>query len=81
MIGPVLDRRGARLILCLAVLSTGLATMALSLTQSLLVFYLLFVFARMVWAGPFDLGRPHGCPKSAQNGKWRIPKEKEESPE
>lgn len=56
MIGPVLDRRGARLILCLAVLSTGLATMALSLTQSLLVFYLLFVFARMVWAGPFDLG-------------------------
>ncbi len=56
MIGPVLDRRGARLILCLAVLSTGLATMALSLTQSLLSFYLLFVFARMVWAGPFDLG-------------------------
>jgi MFS transporter, OFA family, oxalate/formate antiporter len=56
MIGPVLDRRGARLILCLAVLSTGLATMALSLIQSLLVFYLLFVFARMVWAGPFDLG-------------------------
>jgi MFS family permease len=56
MLGPVLDRRGARLILCLAVLSTGLATMALSLTQSLLVFYLLFVFARMVWAGPFDLG-------------------------
>ena len=56
LIGPVLDRRGARLILCVAVLSTGLATMALSLTQSLLVFYLLFVFARMVWAGPFDLG-------------------------
>jgi cyanate permease len=30
--------------------------MALSLTQSLVVFYLLFCFARMVWAGPFDLG-------------------------
>jgi OFA family oxalate/formate antiporter-like MFS transporter len=56
MLGPILDRRGARLILCLAVLSTGLATMALSLTQSLLMFYLLFCFARMVWAGPFDLG-------------------------
>lgn len=56
IIGPVLDRRGARLVLCLAVLSTGLATMALSLTQSLLVFYLLFCFARMIWAGPFDLG-------------------------
>jgi OFA family oxalate/formate antiporter-like MFS transporter len=38
------------------VLGTGFATMALSLTQSLLVFYLLFCFARMVWAGPFDLG-------------------------
>lgn len=56
MLGPMLDRRGARLILCLAVLATGLSTMALSLTQSLLVFYLLFCFARMVWAGPFDLG-------------------------
>src|SRR5580700_8578670 len=56
MLGPVLDRRGSRLILCLAVLGTGLATMALSLTQSLLVFYLLFCFARMNWAGPFDLG-------------------------
>jgi hypothetical protein len=31
-------------------------------------------------AGPFDLGRPHGCPKSADNGKWRIPQEREESP-
>ena len=31
-------------------------------------------------AGPFDLGRPRGCPKSAHNGKWRIPQEKEESP-
>src|SRR5712672_276063 len=56
LLGPVLDRRGARLILCLAVLGTGFATMALSLTQSLLVFYLLFCFARMIWAGPFDLG-------------------------
>ena len=56
LIGPILDRRGARMILCLAVLSTGLATMALSLIQSLLAFYLLFCFARMVWAGPFDLG-------------------------
>jgi hypothetical protein len=31
-------------------------------------------------AGPFDLGRPRGCPKSAGNGKWRIPQEKEDSP-
>lgn len=26
-------------------------------------------------AGPFDLGRPHGCPKSKRGGKTRIPKE------
>ncbi len=56
LIGPVLDRRGARLILCCAVLGTGLATMALSLTQSLAVFYLLFCFARLNWASPFELG-------------------------
>jgi hypothetical protein len=31
-------------------------------------------------AGPFDLGRPRGCPKSAQNGKWRIPQEQDQSP-
>ena len=30
--------------------------MALSLTQSLVVFYLLFCFARMIWAAPFELG-------------------------
>lgn len=55
-LGPVLDRRGARLFLCLAVLAVGLATIALSIVESLLTFYLLFCFARMVWAGPFDLG-------------------------
>jgi cyanate permease len=38
------------------VLATGLSTMGLSLAPSLIVFYLLFVFARMVWASPFDLG-------------------------
>ena len=56
VIGPVLDRQGARLVLCLAVLGTGLATMALSLVPSLPVYYLLFCFARMTWAGPYDLG-------------------------
>jgi sugar phosphate permease len=56
LIGPMLDRHGARLALCLAVLITGIAMMLLSLTQSLLMFYLLFCTARMIWAGPFDLG-------------------------
>jgi OFA family oxalate/formate antiporter-like MFS transporter len=56
LIGPLLDRHGARLTLCTAVLVTGAAMMLLSLMQSLLVFYLLFCIARMNWAGPFDLG-------------------------
>jgi MFS transporter, OFA family, oxalate/formate antiporter len=56
LIGPLLDRHGSRVALCLAVLVTGAAMMLLSLTQSLMVFYLLFCVARMNWAGPFELG-------------------------
>jgi OFA family oxalate/formate antiporter-like MFS transporter len=56
LIGPLLDRRGSRLVLCLAVLVNGAALLLLSLTPSLLMFYLLFCVARMNWAGPFDLG-------------------------
>jgi MFS family permease len=55
-IGRLLDRRGARLLLCLAVIGTGFATMAISRIDSVVAFYLLFCFARMNWAGPFDLG-------------------------
>src|SRR5271169_491322 len=56
LIGPLVDRHGSRLTLCLAVLVTGVATLLLSLTNSLLVFYLLFCVARLNWAGPFELG-------------------------
>src|SRR5947209_10317333 len=56
LIGPMLDRRGSRLVLCAAVVVNSAALMLLSLTPSLLVFYLLFCIARMNWAGPFDLG-------------------------
>ena len=56
LIGPLLDRRGSRLVLCLAVLVNGIALLLLSLTPSLLVFYVLFCIARMNWAGPFDIG-------------------------
>ena len=56
LIGPLVDRHGSRLILCLAVFVTGVATLLLSLTNSLLVFYLLFCVARMNWAGAFELG-------------------------
>jgi MFS transporter, OFA family, oxalate/formate antiporter len=55
LIGPLVDRYGSRVALSLAVLVTGAAMLLLSLTQSLLVFYLLFCVARMNWAGPFDL--------------------------
>jgi OFA family oxalate/formate antiporter-like MFS transporter len=56
LIGPVLDRRGSRLVLCAAVLANGALLMGLSLTGSLLTFYLLFCLARMNWAAPFELG-------------------------
>jgi sugar phosphate permease len=56
LIGPLLDRHGSRLALCLAVLGTGAAALLLSLTNSLLVFYALFCVARLSWAGPFELG-------------------------
>src|SRR5215213_9574840 len=56
LIGPVLDRQGSRLVLCAAVLVNGILLMLLSLTPSLLVFYLLFCVARMNWAAPFELG-------------------------
>ncbi len=56
LIGPLLDRHGSRAALCLAVLGTGIATLLLSLTRSLPVFYLLFCIARLNWAGPFELG-------------------------
>jgi MFS transporter, OFA family, oxalate/formate antiporter len=56
VIGPFLDRAGSRLVLCLAILTTGIAMMLLSLTSSLAMFYLLFCFARMNWASPFELG-------------------------
>ena len=55
-IGLFLDRAGSRLVLCYAVLTTGAALLALSLTSSLAMFYVLFCFARMNWASPFELG-------------------------
>ena len=55
-LGRLLDRKGARAVLCWAVLLTGLANAALSATTSLLTFYVLFSIARTNFAGPFDLG-------------------------
>lgn len=55
-LGRLLDRRGARVVLGVAVLLTGAADLGLSLTSSLAMFYVLFCIARMNFAGPFDLG-------------------------
>ncbi len=55
-LGRYLDRAGARLVLCLAILGTAAATALLSLTTALPLFYLLFCIARLNFAGPFDLG-------------------------
>ncbi|MET4698659.1 OFA family oxalate/formate antiporter-like MFS transporter [Constrictibacter sp. MBR-5] len=55
-LGVLLDRHGARTMLCLAIVATGFATMGLSLIGSLLFFYLLYCIGRMNFAGPFDLG-------------------------
>ena len=55
-LGPFLDRNGARVVLCVAVLSTGVTTLLLSQVHSLVAFYLLYCVARMNFAGPYDLG-------------------------
>jgi len=55
-IGRLLDREGARRVLCLAILGTGIANLALSQITALWMFYALFVVARLNFAVPFDLG-------------------------
>lgn len=56
VIGPLLDRHGAKAILGAAVLVTGATVTLLSTVHSLLLFYLLFCIARMNFAGPYDIG-------------------------
>ena len=55
-IGRLLDQEGARRVLCWAILTTGIADLALSRTSALWMFYLLFIVARVNFAVPFDLG-------------------------
>jgi MFS transporter, OFA family, oxalate/formate antiporter len=56
MLGSLLDRYGARAMLCAAVAATGIANLLLSQIDTVLAFYLLFCIARMNFAGPFELG-------------------------
>ena len=55
-IGTIVDKRGARFVLCLAISTTAICSILISFTESVLAFYLLFCIARMNFAGPFDLG-------------------------
>lgn len=56
MLGPLLDRHGARAMLTFAVGATGVAVAALAYTPSLIYFYVAFCIGRTCFAGPFDLG-------------------------
>lgn len=56
MLGPLLDRHGARTMLTVAVLLTGVAVASLAYTTSIFYFYVAFCIARTCFAGPFDLG-------------------------
>jgi sugar phosphate permease len=55
-LGAFLDRNGARAVLGLAVLVTGIALLLLSFTQSLAWFFVFYCTARMAFSGPYDLG-------------------------
>ncbi|MDH4175614.1 MAG: MFS transporter, partial [Betaproteobacteria bacterium] len=55
-LGGFLDRNGARTVLCVAVLLTGIPVLLLSFTQSLAFFFLFYCTARMSFAGPYELG-------------------------
>jgi OFA family oxalate/formate antiporter-like MFS transporter len=56
MLGPFLDRNGARAVLGAAVLVAGFSVLALSFTQSLAHFFVFYCLARMSFTGPYDLG-------------------------
>jgi len=56
MLGGFLDRNGARAVLSVAVIATGVPLLLLSFTQSLAFFFTFYCVARMSFAGPYDLG-------------------------
>lgn len=55
-LGPFLDRNGARAVLVIAILTTGIPLLCISWVTSLPMFYLLYCIARMNFTGPYDLG-------------------------
>lgn len=55
-LGGFLDRNGARAVLMLAVLLTGIPVLLLSFTHAFAWFFVLFCLGRMSFAAPYDLG-------------------------
>jgi sugar phosphate permease len=55
-LGSFLDRNGARAVLLVAVLLTGVPLLVLSFAHSLAFFFLCYCTARMSFAGPYELG-------------------------
>jgi sugar phosphate permease len=55
-LGSFLDRNGARSVLLMAVLLTGVAVGLLAFTQSFAFFFVFYCVARMSFSGPYDLG-------------------------
>ena len=58
LVGRWLDRYGAGVIVAASSLVTGLLALGLAVVAHPLVFYLLYVPGRMVFAGPLELGLP-----------------------
>jgi sugar phosphate permease len=55
-LGSFLDRNGARSVLLMAVLLTGVSVGLLAFTRSFAFFFVFYCLARMSFAGPYDLG-------------------------
>jgi MFS family permease len=55
VVGPLVDRHGARPVMLLAILGIGAAVGSLATIGTLVAFYALYCFARMTWAAPFEL--------------------------
>jgi OFA family oxalate/formate antiporter-like MFS transporter len=55
-IGTMADRKGSGFILTVSALLLGAAAICLSMTETLIWFYVFFCIARMMFASPFDIG-------------------------
>lgn len=55
-IGPLVDRRGGRVVLTCGAVVVAFACVALSQTTTLVWFYIAFAVGRLTFASPFDIG-------------------------